>query len=44
VKEPNSLACHEEIKSKLLLSNIQGVFEIEAFLLTCDSMSCSKEF
>jgi hypothetical protein len=23
---------------------IQGVFEIEAFLLTCDSMRCSKEF
>jgi hypothetical protein len=23
---------------------IQGVFEVEAFLLTCDSMRCSKEF
>jgi hypothetical protein len=24
--------------------SIQGVFEVEAFLLTCDSMRCSKEF
>jgi hypothetical protein len=23
---------------------IQGVFEVEAFLLTCDSMRCSKKF
>jgi hypothetical protein len=23
---------------------IQGVFEVEVFLLTCDSMRCSKEF
>jgi hypothetical protein len=23
---------------------IQGVFEVEVFLLTCDSMGCSKEF
>jgi hypothetical protein len=23
---------------------LQGVFEVEAFLLTCDSMRCSKEF
>jgi hypothetical protein len=23
---------------------IQGVCEVEAFLLTCDSMRCSKEF
>jgi hypothetical protein len=23
---------------------IQGVFEVEAFLLTCDSTGCSKEF
>jgi hypothetical protein len=23
---------------------IQDVFEVEAFLLTCDSMRCSKEF
>jgi hypothetical protein len=23
---------------------MQGVFEVEAFLLTCDSMRCSKEF
>jgi hypothetical protein len=22
---------------------IQGVFEVEAFLLTCDNMRCSKE-
>jgi hypothetical protein len=26
------------------LTGIQGVFEVEAFLLTCDSMRCSKEF
>jgi hypothetical protein len=25
-------------------TDIQGVFEVEAFLLTCDSMRCSKEF
>jgi hypothetical protein len=25
-------------------SVIQGVFEVETFLLTCDSMRCSKEF
>jgi hypothetical protein len=24
--------------------SIQGVFEVEVFLLTCDSMRCSKEF
>jgi hypothetical protein len=24
--------------------HIQGVFEVEAFLLTCDSIRCSKEF
>jgi hypothetical protein len=24
--------------------SIQRVFEVEAFLLTCDSMRCSKEF
>jgi hypothetical protein len=24
--------------------HIQGVFEVEVFLLTCDSMRCSKEF
>jgi hypothetical protein len=29
---------------KGLLRNLQGVFEVEAFLLTCDSMRCSKEF
>jgi hypothetical protein len=23
---------------------IKGVFEVEAFLLTCDSMRCSEEF
>jgi hypothetical protein len=27
-----------------ILSFIQGVFEVEVFLLTCDSMRCSKEF
>jgi hypothetical protein len=27
-----------------LLLKIQSVFEVEAFLLTCDSMRCSKEF
>jgi hypothetical protein len=26
------------------LAIIQGVFEVEAFLLTCDNMRCSKEF
>jgi hypothetical protein len=24
--------------------HIQGVFEVEVFFLTCDSMRCSKEF
>jgi hypothetical protein len=24
--------------------HIQGVFEVEAFFLTCESMRCSKEF
>jgi hypothetical protein len=27
-----------------LQTHIQGVFEVEAFLLTCDSMRYSKEF
>jgi hypothetical protein len=27
-----------------LLFIIQGVFEVEAFLLTCGSMRCSKKF
>jgi hypothetical protein len=26
------------------LKHIQGVFEVEVFLLTCDGMCCSKEF
>jgi hypothetical protein len=26
------------------VSCIQDVFKVEAFLLTCDSMRCSKEF
>jgi hypothetical protein len=30
-------------KSEAFLHIIQGVFEIEAFLLTCDSMRCFKE-
>jgi hypothetical protein len=29
---------------KTICNNIQGVFEVEAFLLTCDSMRYSKEF
>jgi hypothetical protein len=28
----------------IIIATIQGVFEVEAFLLTCDSMRCSKEF
>jgi hypothetical protein len=24
--------------------DIQGVFEVEVFILTCDNMRCSKEF
>jgi hypothetical protein len=28
----------------LYLCTIQDGFEVEAFLLTCDSMRCSKEF
>jgi hypothetical protein len=32
------------LKNQALSSLIQGVFEVEVFLLTCDSMRCSKEF
>jgi hypothetical protein len=33
-----------QLKIHLVYLHIQGVFEVEAFLLTCDSMRCSKEF
>jgi hypothetical protein len=33
----------EQIKERKT-TNIQGVCEVKAFLLTCDSMRCSKEF
>jgi hypothetical protein len=31
-------------KNEICEECIQGVFEVEVFLLTCDSMRCSKEF
>jgi hypothetical protein len=43
-----STSCYKErlnFESTLYIYvHIQGVFEVEAFLLTCDSMRCSKEF
>jgi hypothetical protein len=38
-----SLVDEHEVTDELN-SHIQGVFEVEAFLLTCDSIRCSKEF
>jgi hypothetical protein len=40
---------HYRIKSWVIFNkgqftHIQGVFEVEVFLLTCDMMRCSKEF
>jgi hypothetical protein len=40
----NHILVLERLARFLLLLSIQGVFEVEAFLLTCDSMRCSKEF
>jgi hypothetical protein len=36
--------CQHKMFVISLKKYIQGVFEVEAFLLTCDCMRCSKEF
>jgi hypothetical protein len=39
-----TMSSYNLIRNCLRIEIIQGVFEVEAFLLTCDSMRCSKEF